>query len=212
MSALTPITGRVQGMSRGPGRSFLGQRPHFIALCGYPGSGKTTVADFLVERFGARLVDDGRVLREAAMALYGLAWEDVYTQEGKAKRIEVCGKLYTHRQLCGHLGNLLEGFYGEQFVPEQTYRQLDAEAQPLPPLCVFPSVRKTQGITHHARGGMIIEVIRAGCAPENDFDHYDTGLVDHTIVNGGSLDDLRRQVAHVFQNLLGYPPRQEKPV
>ena len=60
------------------------------------------------------------------MELYGLSWEDVATQEGKRREIEVCGQRYTVRQILGDLGCLLEDKYGSQINPELAVRKCDA--------------------------------------------------------------------------------------
>jgi hypothetical protein len=189
-------------------------RPRLVALCGYPKAGKTTLAEFLVERYGAALVDDGAVLREAAMALYGVARAEVYTQEGKARSLEVCGKSFTHRQLCGDLGNLLEGFYGEQFMPEQTLRRLQRDTRrgfvAQVPFFVFPSVRKTQGITYRKEGGIVIGVRRPGTSAENDFDRYDESLVDHWLDNDSTMGKLIGQAIDLFEGKFGFQPRHER--
>jgi tRNA uridine 5-carbamoylmethylation protein Kti12 len=190
-----------------------GHRPTLIALCGAPKAGKTTLAEFLERRYNAHLVDDGEVLRRAAMALYGLSWDDVTTQEGKAKRIELCGRTFDHRQLLGQLGNLLESHYGEQIIPELTLRALqrrfhaDTELWDHP-FFVFPSVRKTQGLTYRERRGVVIEVRRPGHVPVNDFDHYDTSLVNYTLDNAGDLRHFEAQAALLFEQTLGFAPVQ----
>ena len=178
--------------------------PKLVALCGWPQSGKTTLAEYLSDEYGAQVVDDGAILREACMALYGLDWGDLYTQEGKAKTIKVCDKVYTHRQLAGHLGNLLEQFYGEQFVPEQTLRRLLKHTPELDgaPFYVFPSVRRTQGITWRNAGGMVVAIERPGLKfSGNDFDAFDESLVDRWIVNGGTVEDMCQQAKRLFDAL-----------
>jgi hypothetical protein len=172
--------------------------PLYVALCGAPGAGKTTVADLLVERYDGFLVDDGKPLREAAMALYGLSWWHVSTQEGKATTRTVCGKTFTVRQLLGDLGNLLEGFYGQQFMPERALAQVDDTV----PLYVFPSCRKTQGLTYLKHGGIVVEITRPGHVPVNDFDRYDQSLVTYRIVNDGDLAALQERVTQLFDRIL----------
>lgn len=166
--------------------------PRYVALCGAPKAGKNAVADLLIDRYGGHLIDDGAPLRHAAMALYGLSHDDVYTQAGKAREIQVCGKTFTVRQLLGDLGNLLEGFYGEQFMPERAISQI--EHNPRIPFYIFSSVRKTQGLTYLKHGGIVVEVKRPGFEPVHDFDHYDKSLVGYTIDNDGGPDDWKERL------------------
>ena len=177
--------------------------PRLVGLCGFPKSGKTTVAELLALLYGAELVDDGKILRDACASLYRAPMTDFTTQEGKAASRKVCGISFTNRQLLGDLGNLLEGFYGQQFMPEQAIESIDFSRNV--PFFVFPSVRKTQGLSYVSskHGGIVVEVRRTGCKAENDFDQYDTKYVNYTINNNGDLDQLTDQVTTLFYNIMG---------
>lgn len=184
----------------------------YIALCGAPGVGKTTVADYLGVTFGADQIDDGACLRQASLILFGGTWACYNTQEGKARSKVICGKSYTNRQLLGQLGNLLEGHFGDQFMPEyamQVAARID-ENRP-PPFFVFPSVRKNQGITYRNHGGLVIEITRPGHVPINDFDHYDQSLVTHTIVNDSTEAELLARVRDLFTGQLGFTTQRDYP-
>lgn len=170
--------------------------PRYVALCGAPGAGKSTVAERLAYHFGGVIVDDGLPLRQAAMKLYGLSWEDVSTQEGKAREVMVCGEIFTVRQLLGDLGNMLEAFYGDQFMPERALAL--TKLRPDAPFYIFPSCRKNQGLTYRREGGFVVEVARPGHQPVNDFDHYDRSLVNMCIFNNYGLQDLEDQVMFDF--------------
>jgi hypothetical protein len=182
------------------------RRPLYVALCGAPQSGKTTLAEYLAERYGAVVVDDGAVLRDAARALYGLELEDVTTQAGKARIVRVCGKDYTVRQLLGELGNLLEARYGDQVIPELTLKRLHARGPHGAPFYVFPSVRKNQGLTYIDNGGVVIEVDRPGHVPVNDFDRYERDLIEDTVFNTGSLFRMFQKADLIFRDRLGFEP------
>jgi hypothetical protein len=153
----------------------------------------------LAARYGAVIVDDGMCLREAVMKLYGLSWHDVSTQDGKAKVIPVCGREWPVRQLLGDLGNFLEGFYGDQFMPE---RAVASTADIQAPFFVFPSCRKNQALTYQRQGGIVVELRRPGCEPIYDFDRWDSALVDYELDNSAEHPawraDLEARVAHLF--------------
>jgi hypothetical protein len=68
---------------------FRNAPPRYVAICGAPEAGKTTVAETLIEWFGGKQIDDGRCLREGVKAIYGLRDWHVYTQEGKRSTIVV---------------------------------------------------------------------------------------------------------------------------
>jgi hypothetical protein len=179
--------------------------PRYIALCGAPLAGKDEVAQILVNRYGAIQVDTAVPLRRGAMELYGLSWEDVATQEGKRREIEVCGQRYTVRQILGDLGCLLEDKYGSQINPELAVRKCDS--LPPAPFYVFSGCRMDQGITYRNHGGHVIEVVRPGFEATHDFDCYDKSLLSYTIVNDGGPEDwherLTGRVVRLFDSIYG---------
>lgn len=181
--------------------------PRFVALCGYPKAGKSTVAEFLAQRYGAHLVDDGMPLREACRAAYDLSWEDVYSQEGKVRTLEVCGKIYTHRQLLGDLGDMFKDRYGEFWIPEQAMRKVERSADDFP-FYIFPGCRGKQGEFYQSHGGVVIEILRDGCVAENDFDRYEQSLVQHTLLNYGTTEELFQQAIELFEEL-GFRHRRD---
>lgn len=154
--------------------------PQFIALCGYPNSGKSTVQQILSEQYGVQPVDDGAFLRQAAMDWFKLTHSDTHTQEGKAKYTDICGKAWQNRDVLGTLGNILESTFGDQVVPLITLNGLEVREGTI---YSFGSVRKNQGLTYKAAGGIIVEIVRPGFEARYDFDEYDRSLVDFTINN-----------------------------
>lgn len=178
-----------------------------VALCGYPGAGKSTVQEIISRRFGIEPQDDGLPLRRIAMEMWGLSWEDVFTQLGKKKSIVICGKPYSIRQVLGDLGQILENYFGEQVVPEAALRcafeQYTSTSYPVPGIS-FGSVRKTQGLTYRKRGGYVIEVFRPGCVANYAFDEYDKKLVNVTINNTfATVEELEEEVVRAFR-ILGF--------
>ena len=179
----------------------------FIAICGAPNSGKSTVAEYIVQKYQAYIVDDGMPLREGVLSIYhplGIKASDVFTQEGKDRSVDILEKLTTPRELLGELGNHLERLHGEQFIPEIAisaalkHHKISGKN-----IFCFPSVRKTQGLTYSNHGAIIIEMVRNGCKIVNDFDFYDQQYVTDTIVNNGSLEDLKVSVSRIFDSKIG---------
>lgn len=193
----------------------------YIALCGHPGAGKTEVAGILQKVYGFTIVDDSRCLRDAAIALYGLTEEQVNTQTGKTSYVEVCGRRFQVRQLLGDLGKDQEDRFGEQFTPETAVSSAQQLAKTTSAKrFVFPSVRKTQGITYKRHNGIIIEIDRPGTKPSQYvFDRFDSSLVDLVISNpapvsmppaevGYWLRALHNEVVRVIDIALGLPKTQ----
>lgn len=176
--------------------------PRFIGICGYPESGKTTVANILIEQWDAILVDDGAPLRRACLALYGGTPADWSTQEGKAGKIEVLGEGHSRRDLLGTLGNALEKQYGEHFMPALAVKDANERfgEMHLGPF-VFPSVRKTQGHFYKQHGGVIIAVNRPGKWPHFDFDHFDHAAVDYWLNNTDDLETLTERAVELFEHI-----------
>src|SRR6476619_5721995 len=96
------------------------QLPWLIGICGNPKSGKSEVQNILKEHYGYIPLDDGLALRQIARDHLGLSWEDVSTQEGKARFTEILGKNWQHRDILGTLGEKLEEMFGENITPWMT--------------------------------------------------------------------------------------------
>lgn len=179
--------------------------PRGVALCGYPGAGKTTVAEILEELYGVRPVDDGHVLREFAVEKLGLGWDDVRTQAGKARTTEILGRTWQNREILGEFGKLLEGMFGEHILPFIATRGLQPGR-----IYSFPSCRKGQGHFYRSWGGICVEVIKSGTGPKFDFDHYDAAAAQF-VINNHTLDrdTLVAEVRRVFDPILSPVPAPE---
>lgn len=171
-----------------------------IALCGWPQSGKSKVAEFLEDEFGGVICDDGLILRRALPILTGIDPEDPFSQEGKARRYKIGEREETVRQGLGELGNYLEARYGDDIIPIRTM-ELAQEEHPNAPFYIYPSCRKAQGRAYKRMGGVIIEIDNPkACDSGNDFDRWDRSCVDLIIRNDPdemSLDDLRDYVTRI---------------
>lgn len=178
-------------------------RPGF-ALCGAPGSGKTLVANHLVKHYGYQLIDDGLPLRKMVAYFYepwGITFNDVITQEGKARKVSVNGRVFTVRELLGEVGNQFEHLHDDTILAERACREVLAGHNTALSNVVFASVRKTQGWTYKVYGGLVVEVRRPGCSSPYAFDTFDASAVDHVIHNDGSIDDLFAQVDRLMESL-----------
>lgn len=131
--------------------------PRFIALCGQPKTGKSTVQTMLAERYGVRQIDSGLPLRQIAMDQYGLTRDQVFTQEGKLEYVEILGKRWQVRELLGEIGNRLEEMHGDWATPWMNTRSIPASDDG--PFC-DASCRKSQGLFYKQMGGAVIGIRR----------------------------------------------------
>lgn len=156
----------------------------FIALCGYPKSGKTEVQQIISQRYGFAACDDSRPLRDAAKILYGLTDWHVSTQDGKSSILPLAhpdAAPITVRQALGDLGCYLESRDEFHFprLAVQTCLTDNPEGR-----FVFASVRRNQSAFYKQAGeALVIEVTREGCHPSAEFDDYIRDTIDLSIEN-----------------------------
>lgn len=171
--------------------------PHFVAICGWPGAGKSEVQKLLAEH-GYQPVDDGACVRDFAVRQLGLTLNQVSTPDGKREVIDIAGREWVSRKVLGELARVLEGLFGEYAMPWIATRSLG------PGMYSFGSVRMRQAAFYKRLGGLVIGVRRAGVEPTgNVWDEFDESLVDIWIENNGSLDMLRLAVTTVMEDLSG---------
>jgi hypothetical protein len=190
-----------------------------VALCGYPGSGKSTVQEILHRRFGILPVDDGWVLRKHCMDLFGLSEDDVLTQAGKSRTTEIQGTIWEHRKIIGEYGNALESVFGPLTVPnwalktafEDWETRLRLETSKERPVAAaskvigysFGSVRRDQGRAYLAAGGLVVEVNRKVITSSgNIWDDYDKELVTNIFHNDMPLSRLEESFCDFFDNVM----------
>jgi len=62
-----------------------------IGIAGQKGSGKSTLTNYLVDEHGFEEIAFAGPLKQAAKLMFRLSDEDVYTQEGKARQVDISG-------------------------------------------------------------------------------------------------------------------------
>ena len=165
--------------------------PQIIALCGNPGSGKSTAADLLVEAYGYELVDDGLPLRKMAMDYMGLTENQVFTQDGKLEMVELNGRTWQVREILGEIGNAFEEKFGGDVIPLMSYLQMKPGQH-----YVLGSVRREQGHFWADKGGIVIEIDNPEAGSSKfEFDQYSSAAVQHTVLNDGLAECLHEDDA-----------------
>lgn len=182
--------------------------PPYIAICGYPGSGKTLVQSILNKDYGTVGVDDALPLREFAVTNLGLTWDQVLTQDGKKEYVEILGRTWQVREILGELGNRFEAMFGKNIMPAMAINRIKDHAYPGASFS-FGSVRRDQGAYYSNVGGIVLGIDNPSVGPSPyEFDQFDRSVVDYWIYNDAPLrglsfnegyEDLRRKVRTVLE-------------
>ena len=188
----------------------MNNNPLIVAICGRPGSGKSSVQSTLERNFGIVPIDDGAVLRNHCIELFGMSVDDVTTQDGKNRVTRIQGVDWQNRKVIGEYGAILEDKFGDLTVPNWAIRHglekfdtrtaANANVRGIS----FGSVRRSQGRAYLQAGGVVIEIMRPGVEPTgNIWDEYDTSLVTYTYVNATrTLEQLDEDFSRFFDDVL----------
>ncbi len=165
--------------------------PKIVALCGKPGSGKSTAAELLKEAYGYKIVDDGLPLRKMAMDYLGLTEDQVFTQDGKLEMVSLNGRDFQVREILGEIGNAFEEKFGGDIIPFMSLNQMqDGEHY------VLGSVRREQGHFWADQGALVIEIDNPEAEVSKfEFDRYSTAAVQHTVLNDGLTEGMHEDDA-----------------
>lgn len=183
------------------------KQPIIVALNGAPGSGKSAVQETLSRHFGLKAVDDGALIRQHCMELFGLTKDDVSTQSGKKRHTEIQGVLWENRKILGEYGAALEATFGDLATPNaalgKCFADWPEDASKWNGYS-FGSVRRGQGEAYNKRGGIVIEIDRPGVEQSgNIWDRYDQRWVNYTFINdSGSLEALEEEFVAFFTAIL----------
>lgn len=175
---------------------------HYVGICGYPNTGKTTLANLLQEHSDLIVaMDDGRPLRNGVKGIFGCSEEDVNTQEGKTREYKLPRQVATVRGLLGWLGDDLEARYGDFIMPYLAIQWAEKNIEH-PSVVILPSVRKNQGDYIQQQGGDVVMVTRYDTRPIYPFDNYDPEFCNHKIENNDSLEFLKLEAMHLGDILI----------
>lgn len=184
----------------------MASNPKLIALCGQPGSGKSTIQEILERRLNLKAFDDGYVIRHHCMELFGLSYDDVFTQNGKKRHTNIQGKSWENRKILGEYGAMLEHTFGRNTVPswavQAALRNWSVDQHNFQGYS-FGSVRRGQGEVYRNKGGIVVEIVRPDIEhSENIWDNYDQQWVSHTFTNDAeTITELEQDVVTFFSNL-----------
>ena len=184
------------------------QHPQLIGLTGLAGSGKDTVRAILEEHgyYGMAFADPIRYMLRQLLLCSGISTEYMDERTLKEEPIPQIGVSYRH------LAQSLGTEWGRAVVPDLWLRLASSHIADVcgagelltqyPPRFVVSDVRfVNEAAWILERGGVIWRIDRPGIeAVRAHVSEQEMELIgiDQTILNGGTLDDLRTQVAQAL--------------
>lgn len=181
--------------------------PKYIGIVGAAGAGKDTVADILVRFLDYHKQYLADPIKQVAMKYYECSWNDVYTQEGKAKEHPYMtfldGTPMTNRNLLEQIGDKMQEL---DTMVLMRYIKHEARDQDLERI-VVPDLRtEPQAQYFRDKGGIIVYVQRDDV--EKDIgDHHTASFfrdTDHDIKieNDAMKRDLIFKVLNKFKDYM----------
>lgn len=184
-----------------------------IALSGYAGAGKDSVADILVGQFNFKRYAWADTLRMAAAALNPIVFCD--GMGGNDLRyndvIETWGYneakfMYPEvRVLLQRLGTEVgRELIGDNVWVDATFKRIDTETSPLDNIVITDCRFPNEALAVEDRGGFVVRVNRPGVLAANAHPSetsLDDWSFDFTIDNDGSLDDLVGPVESLYKSV-----------
>lgn len=174
-----------------------------LGLTGLAGSGKDTVAEFLMDQNQGYCRAFADPLRRAAVEIFGLTHEQLLDRGLKEQEIPYWGM--SPRQILQKLGTecIRDVFGPETWVKRaelelEMVKALDTREPLGAKVIVFTDVRFVEEAEFiHRHGGVVVRVNRPGCVPESAHSS-ENGLadecVDYELMNDGDLGQLREVV------------------
>lgn len=145
-------------------------------------------------------MDDGLPVRLEAMKRFGLTWEQVSTQAGKAGQCHAFGRQMAVREALGLIGKEWEEV-DPLHIPKLAMRHLQETGTGAP--VSFGSVRREQGQIFKRAGALVIEIHDPRKPLSTfDFDQYETQWIDLTITNDGDLEALKARTVKIVRRYL----------
>jgi hypothetical protein len=179
-----------------------------IGICGPAGAGKTTVADILCGDGLGVTIPLADPLYKALSAMFGIPEADLVDRGKKEQTIDWVGQ--SPRRLLQTLGTE----WGRQVIGEDIWARICLRRAAVNLRAGFrrvvvPDVRfDNEAAAIREAGGKIVRVVRpSGCVAGETMRHSSEAgvsddLVDATIVNGGSMDELVEAVKATMKEYL----------
>lgn len=177
-----------------------------IGLTGRKGSGKSTVAEILNNKFNYKTMSFATPIKDMLMSM-GLTEDEIYDPELKEKKIERFGK--SPREMLQLLGTE----FGRNLITDDVWvRVLEAKIEPDDQIVIDDIRFPNEAEMVRGKGGKIVRVTRAGQELGMvDIHVSEAGipleLIDHEIKNISCyITDLEMSAVRVMEEILYYGP------
>ena len=173
-----------------------------IGLTGKMKSGKDTVAKMIEKHAPYSLMKSmAAPLKDLCITMLGLHWDDVHTQEGKAKYNEFWGM--TNREILQKVGTdaMRNGFHSDIWV-KCAYIQLKQYNLSRGNIIITDIRFPNEAQMVRDMGGIVVYVDRDIYQESVHESEKDLPLqyIDTVLLNHGSLNDLEDQVTNMLKN------------
>lgn len=200
----------------------MGRIPLLIGLNGFRGSGKDSVADYLVQDYRFKKLAFADRLKDAAAVLWGIPrhWVDDFKEEdlrayvtlqaGDPDELGMRTKSsMSWRQFLQRFGTEMgrevfgENFWVDLIIPHKDSSTAAADRQFHGNRVISDARFENELLRIHALGGYNVRIVRPGIESDGHASEIEPPdyLIDYTLVNDGSLVDLRVKVLKMVDDI-----------
>jgi hypothetical protein len=175
-----------------------------VALTGSKGSGKDTVGQLIADMHGGQTIAFADPIKQTVMDIFKLkdiAQYDAFKRTVLEYRLDYLPQAIAGRHVVREIGMLMRNYDDKQF---NQYVRSTIESQP-DKLWVVTDLRFDNEYTMlRSIGAKVIKIIRPSYTYDGHITEreFNDSLVDHTLMNDGSLEYLKIRTELVMKNIM----------